>query len=232
MALSRPYDWDTEFVCNECNQILSNDVMRKYTVFDEYMGFFVVEKTCVQCDEKNENAEINFATNHCGTEATTWEFVDEIEDYGPERVKVTPLSCSMDTTKCKQTSKILKVSKMSFVDVGLYNNDENFNPLKNCYKKKERPFATKEVGTSKIEQENVCKNEIPYQQEQWKKKMKKWQIRKHENDNRRKMNFNRTKFLDINQWKTRKKLDPQKFQFEPGDRTYKKLMKYQTPTKS
>ena len=62
MALSRPYDWDTEFVCNECNQILSNDVMRKYTVFDEYMGFFVVEKLCIQCDEKNENAEINGAT--------------------------------------------------------------------------------------------------------------------------------------------------------------------------
>ena len=56
--------------------------------------------------------------------------------------------------------------------------------------------------------------------------MKKWKIRKHEIDNRRNMNFNRTKFLDINQWRTRKKLDPQKFQFEPGDRTYKKLMKY------
>ena len=62
--------------------------------------------------------------------------------------------------------------------------------------------------------------------------MIKWQIRKHEFDNQRNMNFNRTKFLNINQWKTRKKLDPQKFQFEPRDRTHKKLMKYQTPTKS
>ena len=70
-----------------------------------------MEKICIQCDEKNENAEIHFATTHCGTEATTWDFVDEIDNYCPERVKVTPLSCNMDTTPCKQTSKILKASE-------------------------------------------------------------------------------------------------------------------------
>ena len=173
MPISRPYDWDTEFVCDNCDQILSNDVMRKYTVFNEYMGFFVVKKICIQCDEKNENAEINFATTHLGTEASTCDCVDEFENYCPERVKGTPLSCNMDTTPCKQTSKILKASKMSFVDVVLYNNDEIFNPLQNCYKHKEIPFNTKEVGTSQFEQENICKNEIPYPQEQLDKKRKK-----------------------------------------------------------
>ena len=44
MAISQPYDWDTEFVCNNCDQILSNNVMRKYTVFNEYMEFFVAKK--------------------------------------------------------------------------------------------------------------------------------------------------------------------------------------------
>ena len=44
MPVSRPYNWDTEFYCNGCDQILSNDVRRTYTVFNEYEGFFVEKR--------------------------------------------------------------------------------------------------------------------------------------------------------------------------------------------
>ena len=53
MPLSRPLDWETEFYCDVCDQILFNNVKRKYEVFDEIVYCCVANEICIDCLHKS-----------------------------------------------------------------------------------------------------------------------------------------------------------------------------------